>query len=179
MSKPTFNDNNEQRPILSDENLITVEDKRSLSEEELHDACLHCAATIIVAVELGCEFEDCRLTDDGSKWPTFLSSVEIKYPESWDKRGAEVFPAIASIHEAGCQAVAKRHGRGPHRINNYTAVRTSDLLDEPRIWKAIEALAQLIESEGGYEGCYGAMGTDAFEVGDDSAALKLIRDMGL
>jgi hypothetical protein len=165
MSKPVFSEDEERLPLLT--------------EDELRDACLHCAATIVVAVELGCEFEDCRLTDDGCKWPTFLSSVEIKYPESWSGRGAEVFPAIASIHEAGCQAVAKRHGRGPHRINNYTAVRTSELLDEPRIWKAIEALAQLIESEGGYEGCYGAIGTDAFEVGDDSAALKLIRDMGL
>ena len=118
--KPMFSDDEEQRPLLT--------------EEELHDACLHAAATVIVAVELGCEFEDCRLTDDGYKWPTFISSVEIKYPESWSERGAEIFPAIATIHEAGCQAVAKRHGRGPHLINNYTAVRTSELLDEPRIW---------------------------------------------
>jgi hypothetical protein len=164
---------------MPDEPRFSDDEEQRLTEEELSDACLHCAATIIVAVELGCEFEDCRLTDDGCKWPTFLSSVEIKYPESWNGRGAEVFPAIASIHEAGCQAVAKRHGRGPHRINNYTAVRTSELLDEPRIWKAIEAMAELIESEGGYGGCYGAMGTDAFEIGNDSAALKLIRDMGL
>jgi hypothetical protein len=137
---------------------------------------LHDAATIVVAVELGCEFEDCRLTDDGYKWPTFVSSVEIKYPESW--RGVEAFPAIATIHEAGCQAVAKRHGRGPHRINNYTAVRTSNLLDELRTWKAIETLARFIEDNYEGEGCYGALGTDASKTGDDSAALKLLKNVG-
>jgi hypothetical protein len=131
ISKPMVSDDDEQRPLMT--------------EEELRDACLHTAATIVVAVELGCEFEDCRLTDDGYKWPTFLSDVDIKYPKSWADRGAEVFPAIASIHEAGCQAVAKRHGRGPHRINNYTAISTSNLLDEPRIWKAIETFARFIE----------------------------------
>jgi hypothetical protein len=35
-------------------------------------ACLHDAATIVVAIELGCEFEDRRLTDDGYKWPTSI-----------------------------------------------------------------------------------------------------------
>jgi hypothetical protein len=147
-----------------------------MSEAELQDACLHCAATIVVAIELGCEFEDCRITDDGYKWPTSVSSVEIKYPDSWSERGAEVFPAIATIHEAGCQAVAKRHGRGPHRINNYTAVRTSDLLDEPRIWKAIEALAQFIGDNDEGEGCYGALGTDG---GGDTAALELLESLGV
>lgn len=148
-----------------------------MTKGELSDACLHDAATIVIAVELGCEFEDCRLTDDGYKWPTFVSSVEIKYPESW--RGVEAFPAIGRIHEAGCQAVAKRHGRGPHRINNYTAIRTSDLLDEARIWKAIEALARYIENNYEGEGCYGALGTDAFETGDGSAALELLKNVGI
>jgi hypothetical protein len=127
----------------------------------------------VVAVELGCEFEDCLLTDDGLKWPTSISSVDLKYPESW--RGAEAFPAVASIHEAGCQPVAKQNGRGPQRINNFSATRTSDLLDEPLIWKAIEALAQFMRNNGG-DGCYDAMGTDE---GEDSEAIKLLKSMGL
>ena len=131
--KPRFSEDKERRPLLT--------------KAELSDACLHCAATIVVAVELGCEFEDCRLTDDGRKWPTFLSDVDIKYPTSWADRGAEVFPAIASIHEAGCQAVAKQHGRGPNRINEYTAIATSNLLDEPRIWKAIEAFISIHQEQ--------------------------------
>lgn len=161
--KPMFSEDDERRPLMT--------------EEELRDACLHDAATIVVAVELGCEFEDCRLTDDGYKWPTSISSVDLKYPKSW--RGAEAFPAIASIHEAGCQAVAKRHGRGPQRVNNFFAVRTSDLLDEPRIWKAIEALAQFIRDNYEGDGCYGAIGTACHEVGENSAALSLIKSMGL
>ena len=58
------------------------------------------------------------------------------------------------------------------------ASETLRLLDDPLVWKTIKALARFIESDGS-DGCYDAIGTDAFEVGDDSAALKLIRDMGL
>ena len=47
--KPMFSEDDERRPLMT--------------EEELRDACLHNAATIVVAVELGCEFEDCRLTE--------------------------------------------------------------------------------------------------------------------
>ena len=59
-----------------------------MTRGELRDACLHNAATIVIAVELGCEFKDCRLDDDGCKWPTSISSVDLKYPKSW--HGAEV-----------------------------------------------------------------------------------------
>ena len=198
MTKPVFTDDEEQLPLLT--------------EKELRDACLHNAATIVIAFVLGCEFEGCRLDDDGRQWPVSISIVEIKYPESW--RGAEAFPAIAMIHEAGAMAVAKKHGRAPHRVRNtdeedllhsslvwdasrttgekgYAAhvqnpafmnatrtSRTAAFLDVPLIWKAVEALAQFIE-EDGIDGCYGALGTDAFEVGDDSAALTLIKSMGL
>ena len=126
--------------------IATNDNMTRLPPDELRDACLHCAATIVIAIELGCQFEDCRLTDDGAGWPTFLSSVEIKYPDDW--RDARAFPAIASIHEAGVHAVAKAHGRGPHRVNNYTSVRTSHLLDEPRIWKADPKSARAIHRRG-------------------------------
>lgn len=43
---------------------------------------MHAAATIIVAYALGCEFEDCRLDDDGRQWPVSFSIVEIEYPDS-------------------------------------------------------------------------------------------------
>jgi hypothetical protein len=48
-------------------------------------------------------------------------------------------------------AVTKRHGRGPHSINER---RTAELLDEPLAWKAIETLAQFIEDNYEGEGCY-------------------------
>ena len=80
-------------------------------------------------------------------------------------------------------AVAKQHDLGPHLIRAslrqaIMASVTPGLLDDPLVWKTIRALARFIENDGG-DGCYDAMGTVAFEVGDDSAALKLIRDMGL
>ena len=73
-------------------------------------------------------------------------------------------------------AVAKRHGRGPHRINEN---RTPELLNDPVVWKTVEALAQFIEDNYEGDGCYGASGTDCHEPGEDSSALKLIKGMGL
>ena len=76
------------------------------------------------------------------------------------------------IHEAGALAVAKKHGRGPHRINE--GRRTVHLLDIPRVWAAAEALAKYIEDSGdGF--CLEASGT-IFDGGKDSEALKLIID---
>jgi hypothetical protein len=159
--KPMFSEDGERRPLLT--------------EEELYDACLHDAATIVIAFVLGCEFKDCQLTDDGYKWPTSLSRVELRYPEDWRGK-AEALSSIASIHEAGAMAVAKLHGRGPHRINENG---TPELLDDPKVWKAIKALAQFIEDNDEDDGCYGALGTACHEAGEDSAALKLIKSMDL
>src|SRR5580704_11526111 len=100
-------------------------------EDELCDACMHAAATIVVAYALGCEFEDCRLDDDGRRWPVSISIVEIKYPDSW--RGREAFAAIAMIHEAGAMAVAKLHGRSPHRINTEDG---AGLIHSSLVWNA-------------------------------------------
>jgi hypothetical protein len=159
-AKAMFSDDEERRPLLT--------------EEELRDACFHDAATIVVAFVYGCEFEDCRLTDDGYKWPTSISRIEIKYPEGW--HWEEIFLAVAAIHEAGAMAVAKRQGRGPHRINEN---RTPELLNDPVVWKTVEALAQFIEDNYEGDGCYGALGTDCHEPGEHSSALKLIKGMGL
>jgi hypothetical protein len=160
--KPMFSDDDEQRPLMS--------------EEELRDACLHAAATIVIAVALGCEFEDCRLTDDGYRWPTSISRIDLKYPKDWNGR-AGAFSSVATIHEAGAMAVAKRHGRGPHLINHSFSNhnRTRQLLDIPSVWGAIEALASFLEDSGDGGGCYGAMGSDA-EPLEDSQALRLIID---
>jgi hypothetical protein len=100
-------------------------------ENDLRDACMHAAATIVVAYALGCEFEDCRLDDDGRRWPVSISIVEIRYPDSW--RGREPFAAIAMIHEAGAMAVAKLHGRNPHRINTEDG---AGLIHSSLVWNA-------------------------------------------
>jgi hypothetical protein len=185
-----------------------------MPEDELRDACLHAAATVAVAYALGCEFEDCRLDDDGRRWPVSLSVVEIKYPDGW--RGKDDFVHVAMIHEAGAIAVAKSHGRSPH-INTedsdelfhnslvpdasfsteasgfpnhfhnpefMAALRTSRtavLLDIPLIWNVVKALAEFIRNNDEAEGSYGALGTDCAGVrdGEDSAAIKLMKEMGL
>jgi hypothetical protein len=119
-----------QKPVFSDD-----EDRRRLlTEEELRDARLHAAATIVVANALGCEFEDCRLDDEGRRWPVSLSVVEIKYPNNW--QGAEAFASAAMIHEAGAMAVAKRHGRSPHRINTEDG---AGLIQNSLVWNTSAA----------------------------------------
>ena len=159
-NKPMFSDDDEERPLMT--------------EEELHDACLHSAATIVVAVALGAEFQDCLLDDDGFPWPCSVARVHLKYPKDWEKD--EAISSVAAIHEAGAMAVAKHHGRAPHLVINNNAFpgdnQTRRLLDTPRVWETIEALARQIE-ESGDGRCLEAMGTEAGSI-EDSAALKLI-----
>ena len=165
--KPMLSDDDEERPLMT--------------EEELKDACLHAAATIVVAVALGCEFEDCMLDDDGYPWPTSISRIYLKYPKDWSEKG-EALSSVAMIHEAGAMAVAKRHGsgRGPRLIiiSGTGALpgdnKTRRLLDIPRVWAAIEALTSYIE-ESGDGRCLEAIGTEAGLL-EDSEALKLIID---
>jgi hypothetical protein len=114
--------------------------------------------------------------DDGYPWPTSISRIDLKYPKDWIER-REALSSVAMIHEAGAMAVAKRHGRGPHLINHSFSNhnRTRQLLDIPRVWGAIEALAGFLEDSGDGGGCYGSMGTDAERL-KDSRALRLIVD---
>jgi hypothetical protein len=146
-----------------------------LAEKELRDACLYAAAIVVVAFSLGCEFEDCRLDDDGYPWPTASTRIEIKYPEDWRWKYG-IFPVVGAIHEAGAAAVAKQHDIGLYRVNDS---QTPQLLDDPKIWATIKALARFIQDNGSDdEGCYGALGTD--DPGDeDSAGIALIKSMGI
>lgn len=165
--EPQFSDDEEQRPLLA--------------EKQLRDTCLYAAAIVVVAYSLGCEFEDCRLDDDGYPWPTATTRIEIKYPEDWRWKWG-IFPIVGAIHEAGAAAVAKQHDTGLCRINAYTAPRTSDLLDDPKIWATIKALARSIQASEFEEnvcGIYGALGTDCHEPGEDSEVITLMKSMGV
>jgi hypothetical protein len=162
--KPMFSEDGGHRPLLT--------------EEQLRDACIHAAATIVVAFIYGCEFIECQLNDTGYKWPTALSRIEFLYGEDWEIE--EQFAALSAIHEAGSMAVAKHHGRGPHLIvmcieNSETA----EVLENPNVWKAVNALARFIEDNYEGDGHYGALGTACHEVGEDSAAIKLLKSMDL
>jgi hypothetical protein len=72
--------------------------------------------------------------------------------------------------------VAKQHDLGPCRINNS---RTALLLDDPKIWTTIKALARFIQDNDEDVGCYGAAGTAVCEPGDDSDAIALMKTMGV
>ncbi len=158
-----------------------------LTEGELHDACFHDAATVVVAYVLGCGLRDCRLTDDGHEWPTRVSSVDLDWTRKEIPR-EEALETIATIYETGSMAVARLHGRPPHVICGlvrtdlclyFSTTETQLILDNPLVWSVIEALAKFIEDNYEDDGCYGALGTDCREPGEDSAALKLIKGMGL
>ena len=162
--KPMFSEDEEHRPLLT--------------PEELRDACIHTAATVVVAFVYGCEFKDCQLDDDGYKWPTSISRIELRSADDWALE--ESFAARTAIHEAGSMAVAKHHGRGPHLIfigSGHSG--TAKLLDDSNVWKAIEALARFIEDNYEGEGCYGALGTGFRDPSEDSAAIKLLKSMDL
>jgi hypothetical protein len=163
---------NHQKPIFSEDG----ENRPLLTEEERYDECLHAAATIVAAFVFGCELVDCCLNDDGYKWPTAISRIELMSANDW--RLEDSFAARAAIHEAGSMAVAKRHGRGHHLIRlGGEHSGTPELLDDPKVWKAIEALAQFIRDNYEGEGCYGALWTAGS--GEDSPMLKLIKSMDL
>ena len=164
MTKPMFSEDGGHRPLLT--------------EEEFRDACMHTAATIVVAFLYGCEFGDCRLNDNGYKWPTPLSRIELMSADDWSLD--EYLVARTAIHEAGSMAVAKHHGRGPHLIIiGFEQSEMAKLLDDPNVWKAIEALARFIEDNCEGEGCYGALGTGFKDPSEDSAAIKLLKSMDL
>jgi hypothetical protein len=149
-----------------------------LTPEELRDACIHTAATIVVAFVYGCEFGDCRLNDKGSKWPTPISRIQIRSADDWSLD--ECFVARTAIHESGSMAVAKHRGRGPHLILiGIDNSETAELLDDPNVWKAIEALARFIEDNYEGDGWYGALGTGFDDSSKDSAAIKLLKSMDL
>jgi hypothetical protein len=165
---------NYQKPMLSEDG----KNRPLLTEEELYDECLHAAATIVVAFVYGCEFGYCQLDDDGYKWPTYISRIELMSADDWEVE--EAFAARTAIHEAGYMAVAKHHGRGPHLIfigSEHSG--TAKLLDDPKVWKAIEALGRFIENNYEGEGCYGALGTGFKDPSEDSAAIKLLKSMDL
>ena len=116
----------------------------TLNPEELNDACLHAAATMVVAFSYGCSIESCRIINN-DKYPTPGSDIRISMSDDWEVDDEIILrPAI---HEAGAMAVAKSHGRRPHRlsIGGEEPEETARVIGNPEIWKAIKILAQFIK----------------------------------
>ena len=68
--------------------------------------------------------------------------------------------------------INRRASRSSGKWSRRSARATKTRLRARSIWKAIEALAELIADNDEGEGCYGVMGTDS----DDSDAFKLQGD---
>ncbi len=160
--------------------------KPRMSPAELREACFHVAGAAVVSYVLGCVYEDAAVTDDGSPWPTPAAEIDLPVVESdpdgpW---GAEFFSmAVPSIYEAGGLAALKLRGLGSHSVT-YDGMRTDtiDILDDPKVWGAVEALAAHIEGQydnNGDVGFCSALGTHAHEPGEHSAAIEVIKNAGL
>jgi hypothetical protein len=86
----------------------------TLNAEELNDACLHAAATMVVAFTCCGHIVECRFNDDGSEWPAPISNIWIAMGDDWDVD--DEIMLRPAINEAGAMAVAKNHGRRPHLL---------------------------------------------------------------
>jgi hypothetical protein len=112
-------------------------------------------------------------TDISGRHPRRASNS--RYPEDWRWKWG-IFSAIGAIHEAGAAAVCKQHDHGPCRINNS---QTPRLLDDPKIWATVKALARFIHDNDENYGCYGVLGTDCHEPDEDSPGITLIKSIGV
>ena len=81
---------------------------------------------------------------------------------------------IATIYEAAGLASLKHRGLGSHRVSLIDDVMGRAMLDDPKIWAAIEALAAYIEGEYDDGLCSALAMHD-----DDPAAIKVLTDAGL
>ena len=162
-----------------------------MSPAELTEACYYAAGTAVVSYVLGYGYEDIAVHDDGEGWPTTMSDVDTaRWPIGDDPGPAGdgepstdvAYRDIATIYEAGGLASLKHRGLGSHRVSIIDDTMGRVMLDEPKIWAAIEALAAYIEGNYEGDGVYGALGANTGEkyaTGGEGGALKVLTDAGL
>ena len=124
--------------------------KPRMSPAELTEACYSAAATAAISYVLGYGYEDIAVHDDGEGWPTTMSDVDTAlWPIGDDPRDGrerdEAYCHIATIYEAGYLAALKYRGLGSHQVSLIDDSWGRVMLDDPKIWGAIEALAAYIE----------------------------------
>jgi hypothetical protein len=147
-----------------------------MTRSQLREAMFHAAGTAVVSFILGCGYDDILLDDDGFRWPTRISRVELS---GWKRAPENALEIVATIYEAGTMAANKARGLGPHRIWGIAyegeLTETAWILDDPKVWAAIEEFAAYLEENDEEHGCYGAMAMHD----DEDAAIKLLKDRGL
>ena len=163
--------------------------KQRMSPAELREACICAAASAVVAYVLGYGYEDIAVYDDGGSWST---TDTARWPIGDDPgpmgRGEPSCDAaycdIATIYEVAGLASRKHRGLGSHRVGLIDDAEGGAMLDDPKIWAAIEALAAFLEDNSEGDGCYGALGANtgdkyAVSDGEDGGGLKVLKACGL
>src|SRR5271165_4474868 len=161
------------------------DNKQRMSPAELREMCIYAAATATVSYVLGCGYKDIRVTDDGERWPTAMSYVDLAGTDEHFGFGTDhTLGIVAAIFEAGGLASLKSRGLGSHAVDfDNLPVDTCAILDDEKVWAAVEALAAHIavnEDFGGRE-TLGAPGVDDSEEGDgaEGSGIKVLKDAGL
>ena len=166
--------------------------KQRMPPTELREACFWAAGTAVVSYVLGYGYEDIAVHDDGEGWPTTMSDVDTaRWPIGDDPGPAgdgepspdTAYRDIATIYEAGGLASLKHRGLGSHRVSIIDDTMGRAMLDDPKIWAAIEALASYIEDNSEGDGVYSALGANTDEKyatgGEDGGGLKVLKACGL
>lgn len=149
-----------------------------MSPAELTEACYRAAATSAASFVLGYGYVDAVVHDDGEGWPTTSSDVDTGlWPIGEGQPDCNrAYRDIATIYEVGGLASLKLRGLGSHRISLIDDSEGSAMLDDPKIWAAIVALAALIEDENAGDGFHSAMGMDGDE---ECSGVTPLKDAGL
>jgi hypothetical protein len=170
-----------------------TENTKRMSPAELREMCYAAAATAVVSYVLGYGYEDIAVHDDGEGWPTTASDVDTAMWPIGDDPGPTgdgepstdtAYSHIATIYEAAGLASRKLRGLGSHRISLIDDAMGRAMLDDPKIWGAIEALAAFLEGNYEGDGVYGALGSNtgdkyALMDGEDGGGLKVLKAAGL
>ena len=162
--------------------------KKRMSPAELREVRICAAATATISYVLGYGYIDISVIDGGSRWPTTASYVETALWPIGDDPGPgggggpscdRAYRDIATIYEVAGLASRKLRGLGSHELSLIDDSIGSVMLNDPKIWAAIEALAVCID-----EGEDQALGDDkegkyADTGGEGGAGLKVLKEAGL
>ena len=164
-----------------------------MSPAELREACTCASATAVVSYVLGYGYVDISVNDDGFGWPTTASGVDTDPWPIGDDPGPTghgepscdtAYADIATIYEAAGLASRKLRGLGSHEVTLISDSIGRAMLDDPKIWAGIEALAAFLEGNYEGDGAYGALGDDkegkyADTRGEGGGGLKVLKACGL
>lgn len=160
--------------------------KPRMTPAELREICICAAATAVVSYALGYGYEDITVDDDGHGWPTTSSDVDTGYWPIGDDPGPTgngepspdvAYRDIATIYEVAGLASRKLRGLGSHRVSLISDAMGRFMLDDPKIWGAIVALAACIDDGEGQ--ALGANTREQYAATGEGEGLRVLKAHGL